>query len=399
MKRPPRGPMKILLVHNHYQCPGGEDVVFAQERRLLESYGHQLITYERSNEEINAYSTLRKLTVPLSAVWAADSRKEILEILRREKPDIVHVHNTFLQISPSIFSACVESGVPVIQTLHNFRLLCPAATFFRDGSVCEDCLQSLWHGVRHRCYRKSLSQTGLAAMMLSFHRRWRTWDAIAGFIVLTRFGQKKFEDAGLSPEKIYVKPNFVLPDPGEKNEGGNFAVYVGRLSDEKGVGTLLEACKDLPPHIPVKIIGDGPLRSALEQQASEKGLTNVRFLGQLSHEDAQRAIKAARILILPSECYENFPMTVIEAFASGTPVICSRLGALQEIVTDEVTGLHFTAGDGRNLAQKIIRMWDHPRKARAMGKEARAEFERRYTAEKNYLRLMDIYNQALSSFA
>ncbi len=389
--------MKILLVHNHYQQPGGEDVVFAQERQLLRSHGHQVVTYQRSNIEIESYSIFQKLTVPKRAVWSADSRTDIFELIRREKPALVHIHNTFIQISPSILSACQELGVPVVQTLHNFRLLCPAATFFRNGTVCEECLQSLWSSVRHGCYRESKTETAMAALMLAIHRRWHTWDNITSFITLTPFSKRKFATAGFPSDKLFVKPNFVFPDPGEKTNPGESAVYVGRLSPEKGVGTLLRACRRLPTHVSMQIIGDGPLRASLERQASQDGLLNVTFRGRLSRAEAQAAIKNARCVILPSECYENFPMAVVEAFACGTPVICSRLGAMQEIVKHGVTGLQFAAGDADDLARQVEWMWEHPREACAMGKTARREFEQNYTADANYVTLMDIYNKAISS--
>ena len=385
--------MKILLIHNHYQEPGGEDVVFAQERQLLQSHGHEVVTYQRSNSEIGGYSPARWLGIPKRAVWAEDSRQDVLRLIQREKPAIVHVHNTFIQISPSIFSACQEAGVPVIQTLHNFRLLCPAATFFRHGKVCEECLESLWNSVSHGCYRDSKPETAIAALMLAIHRRWRTWDDITGFITLTRFAQKKFANAGFPENKIHVKPNFISPDPGEKTGDNGFAVYVGRLAQEKGLKTLLHACRQLPTHVSLHIFGDGPLRSLLERQANHEGLMNVTFRGRVSRAEAQCAIKQARCVVLPSECYENFPMVVVEAFACGTPVICSRLGAMEEIVADNITGLHFTAGDSEDLARKLSWMLARPGDARAMGSTARREFERSYTAESNYATLMRIYQQ------
>ena len=391
--------MKILLVHNHYQQPGGEDVVFAQEKQLLEDHGHQVVTYQRSNSEIEKYSNLRKLTVPKLAVWAEDSRQDILSLIKRERPVIVHVHNTFIQISPSVFSACAEAGVPVVQTLHNFRLLCPAATFFRNGNVCEECLESLWRSVRHGCYRESKSETAMAALMLAIHRRWHTWDSITSFITLTRFAHQKFVDAGFPAERVYVKPNFVFPDPGEKVDEGEFAAYVGRLSPEKGVGTLLEACKHLRHTVPIQIIGDGPLRVSLERRAAQLNLRGVTFRGRLSRAETQLVIKRARCLILPSECYESFPMAVVEAFACGTPVICSRLGAMQEIVIHEVSGLHFIAGNAEDLAQRIDWVWERPCEARAMGRTARKVFEQNYTSESGYHTLMEIYSRSIASFA
>ena len=240
--------MKIILVHNYYQQPGGEDRVYAQERQLLESHGHEVVTYQRSNNELLGYSSFQRLSLPKKVVWAKDSHRQILALLRKERPHVVHVHNTFTQISPSIFAACREADVPVIQTLHNFRLLCPAATFFRNGKICEECRESgLWRGIRHACYRESHGATAMVAMMLTVHRRARTWvDRVNVYIALTQFSRGKFTQGGLPAEKIMVKPNFVSPDPGEKNGIGDGAVFVGRLSPEKGLKTLLQAWRTPP---------------------------------------------------------------------------------------------------------------------------------------------------------
>lgn len=391
--------MKILLIHNRYQQPGGEDVVVAQERQLLQSRGHEVEVYERSNDELLAYSPLHKLAVPKTAVWAEDSRREVLDVIRRLRPAIVHVHNTFMMISPSIYSACRQAGVPVVQTLHNFRFLCPAASFFRNGEVCEECLQSLWHSVAHGCYRGSRPATATAALMLAVHRRERTWDAISSFIALSRFAQQKFVSAGFPETRVHVKPNFVSPDPGKKDDEGDCVVYVGRLSAEKGVETLIEACRYTQSSVPLEIIGDGPLGSKLRRAVLENRLSQVNFRGRLSRMETQELMKRARCVILPSKCYENFPMAAAEAFACGVPVLCSRLGAMQEIVEDRATGLHFKAGNAADLAEKMDWFWAHPGEARAMGRTARRVFERDYTAESNYQSLMTIYRQALETYA
>jgi glycosyltransferase involved in cell wall biosynthesis len=391
--------MKIILVHNHYQLPGGEDRVFSQERQLLESHGHEVVVYQRSNKELLAYSPLQKLSLPKQLVWARDAHRQILALLRQERPHLVHVHNTFVQISPSIFAACREAGIPVVQTLHNFRLLCPAATFFRDGKICEECSESsLWRGVQHACYHQSHGATAAIALMLTVHRKARTWvDGVSLYIALTQFSRGKFTRGGLPAEKIMVKPNFVAPDPGEKNGGGHGAIFVGRLSPEKGIKTLLRAWRQLRTRVPLLIVGDGPMRGELEKMALELRLSQVTFLGQVSHAVAQAAIKNSQMLILPSECYENFPLTIIEAFSCGAPVVCSRLGAMQEIVSDGATGLHFTPGSPEELAERVAWAWDHPRQVKEMGSTARLEYEQKYTAEINYAALMSIYDQALSA--
>lgn len=389
--------MKILLIHNEYQIPGGEDVVFRHERELLSSFGHQVVTYKRTNQEIKRYSRLQRLLLPKHLIWAEDSRQDVASILRKEGPDIVHVHNTFMQTSPSIYAACRKAGVPVVQTLHNFRLLCPAATFFRAGHVCEECVaHSLVRSVRHGCYRGSRLATASVAAMLATHRNLHTWsNNINRFIALTEFARRKFIRGGFPPEKISVKPNFVVPDPGLGMEEGSYALYVGRLSEEKGLRTLLRAWAHFKNSIPLRIVGDGPLRAELESCAVRNSLSSVVFLGRLSRQETQDAIKGALFLILPSECYENFPMTIVEALAAGTPVVCSRLGAMEEIVKHEYTGLHFTPNSSEELAYHVAWAWSQRATMRAMGLNARREYELKYTAEKNHSLLMDIYQKAM----
>jgi len=391
--------MKILLVHNSYQQPGGEDVVFSQERQLLERAGHQVLTYSRSNWEIAGYSALKLVALGGRMMWARDSRREIASLLHRQKPDLVHVHNTFLMVSPSIYSACSEADIPVVQTLHNYRLLCPAATFFRHGGVCEECLEhGLWRGVLHGCYRDSRAETSAVALMLTVHRWLATWSEMVDcFIALSEFSRHKFIQGGIPAEKLAVKPNFVYADPGCRARSGEYALFIGRLSPEKRVITLLAAWQRLQVPIPLRIIGGGPEGESLEAHAKQMGLSDVRFFGQLPRDDVIAALKGARYLVFPSEWYENFPMTIAEAFACGVPVIASRLGAMQEIVEDGRTGLHFKPGDADDLAAKVDWAWTHPREMEEMGREARTEYEAKYTAERNYEMLMKIYAKAIAA--
>jgi glycosyltransferase involved in cell wall biosynthesis len=389
--------VKIILVHNAYQQPGGEDVVFEQECGMLERAGHEVIAYRRSNWDAEAYHRVRLIGLAKRTVWASDSRRDFLELLQREKPDLVHVHNTFVMISPSIYSACSQVGVPVVQTLHNYRLLCLAANFFRDGKVCEECLgHSLWSGVEHACYRQSYSASAVVAVMLTSHRVRQTWQReVASFIALSQFARDKFIEGGLPAEKIFVKPNFVSPDPGTRATARDYALFVGRLSPRKRMETVLAAWKRLPRTIPLHIVGDSSEREDLEAEAAREGLSNVKFRGQLPREQTLEAIKGARFLIFASEWYENFPVTIAESFACSTPVICSRIGAMQEIVTDGANGMHFTPGDSKDLAAKVEWAWTHPEEIRTMGTHARAEYEAKYTAEKNYPQLIEIYKRAL----
>jgi glycosyltransferase involved in cell wall biosynthesis len=393
--------MKILLVHNSYQQPGGEDVVFDQERQLLERTGHQVVTYCRSNSENNGYFALKQLALVERMVWARDSRREIAGLLHRQKLDVVHVHNTFLMVSPSIYWACREADIPVVQTLHNYRLLCPAAIFFRHGHVCEECLEhSLWRGVLHGCYRDSRAETSAVALMLTVHRWLATWSEMVDcFIALSGFSRQKFIEGGIPAEKMAVKPNFVYADPGCRSRSGEYALFIGRLSPKKRVVTLLAAWQCLQARIPLRIIGGGPERESLEAHTLQMGLSDVRFLGQLPRDEVIAALKKAWCLIFPSEWYENFPVTIAEALACGVPVVCSRLGAMEEIVTDGRTGLHFTPGDADDLAAKVEWAWAHPEEMAAMGRAARAEYEAKYTAERNYEMLMEIYTKAIAARA
>jgi glycosyltransferase involved in cell wall biosynthesis len=392
--------LKILLAHNKYQIPGGEEVVLEQERQLLENAGHEVITYCRSNQEIEQFNALERLTLIGRTVWAVDTEREFSQLLTREKPDIVHVHNTFFMLSPSIYGACKAHGVPVVQTLHNFRLMCPSVTFFRDGKVCEECVEhGLWRSVYHGCYRDSRAATASVALMLGVHRFLGTWEkSVTCYIALTDFGRQKFIAGGLPAEKIAVKPNFVHPDPGERTRRGEYGLFVGRLSREKGISTLLQAWERLPRHYALHIIGDGPERDGLEVQARQLGLFAVQFRGRLSRDETLTAMKRARFLVVPSGWYETFGMCIAEAFACGTPVICSRLGAMQELVSDGRTGLHFSCGDPSDLAEKVAWAWSHPNEMDAMGREARAEYEGKYTPERNYPMLMGIYRHALATY-
>jgi glycosyltransferase involved in cell wall biosynthesis len=388
--------MKIVLVHNSYRQGGGEDVVFEQERENLERAGHEVIVYHRSNSEIDDLGALGRLSLVKNSVWSSDSRREFGALLASECPDVVHVHNTFVMISPSIYSACREFGVPVVQTLHNFRLMCPSATFFRNGRICEECVDnSLWSGIRHGCYRDSKAATATVALILASHRSLGTWrDSVRRYIALTDFAREKFIRAGFESAKIVVKPNFVDRDPGPRTGIGDYALYTGRLSPEKGLATLLDAWERLPFPCPLQVIGDGPDRAALEGRVRERNIPGITFRGRLPRADTIAATKGARFIVVPSICYEGFPMVIAEAFACGTPVLCSKLGGMKEIVADRGTGLHCVAGDADDLAEKTSWAWSHPVEVSEMGRSARREYEKQYTAERNYELLMEVYYQA-----
>lgn len=385
--------MKILLVHNRYQIAGGEEVVFEHERQMLERMGNQVLTYCRSNFEADVYTGLSRLSLIKNIAWSDETQRQLGKILRDEKPDIVHVHNTFMMMSPAVFATCREANIPVVQTLHNYRLFCPAANFIRDGKVCEECKDhTLWRGIQHGCFRDSRSATASVALMISTQRQRKAYpDA---FIALSEFARQKFLSGGIPAERVFVKPNFAYPDPGARATDGDFAIFVGRISAEKGLHTLLAAWKQMERRIPLSIIGDGPLLEELSDKASAMKLEEVTFHGRMSHAETTQAIKASRLLLAPSECYENFPMTIVEAFACGVPVIGTSLGSTQEIVQDGHVGLQFAVSSPADLAAKVEWAWSHPQEMWQMGRNARREFETRYTAEKNYPQLMEIYQRA-----
>lgn len=409
--------MKVLLVHNFYQSssPSGEDIVFKNEVELLKKKGIKVITYVRHNDEIKDYGLKDRLFLPLRNIWSRKTYVEIKQLIKRERPDIAHFHNIWYLISPSAYDACKDMGIPVVQTLHNFRIFCANGLLLRDGKVCEDCLPSkatdslvspynptklLVNAVRYGCYRNSRFYTLPVALMEFWHMIRKTWvEKIDAYITLTEFGRRKFVEAGLSGEKIFVKPNF-FPDPPEPNYShNNYAIFLGRLSQEKGINVLLKAVMHLshsthPPFI-IKIVGDGPLRIQLESEIRDKGIQNIELTGRKDFRTAIELLKYSKFMIIPSICYESFPMVIMEAFACGKPVVASNLGAMAELVEDGKTGLLFEAGNPYDLAQKIKWMIEHEEECIQMGKNARKIFEEKYTAERNFKILMDIYNKAL----
>ena len=391
--------MNILIIHNSYQQPGGEDVVVAQETALLERNGHRVSIYKRSNDEIDDLSFGQRLGLITRIVSANDSKLAVRRILRYLKPDIVHVHNTFAMVSPSVYEVCQEEDVPVVQTLHNYRLLCPAATFYRDAGPCEECVtHSLLRSVQYGCYRDSRVTSGAIALMLKTHRSRQTWNRrIDAYIAISSFVRDKFIQAGFPASKISVKPNFVEPDPGERSHSGDYALFLGRLSPEKGLLTLLDAWQRLQSPVPLVIAGDGPMRHRLEAEVARKGLHCVHFAGQLPRDEGYDAMKKAAFLVVPSIWYEPFGLVVAEAFACGTPVLGAFVGAIKEMLDDQVTGLHFAAGDPDALAKKVAWAWGHLPELAAMGKAARQVYESRYTADKNYHLLMNIYDSAINT--
>jgi glycosyltransferase involved in cell wall biosynthesis len=390
--------MKILRVHCHYQQDGGESGVERAERALLADAGHEVVVYERHNDEIAALGLRGKLALAAKTIWAWDTHREISALLARERPDVAHFTNTFPLISPSAYDACRAAGVPVVQALHNYRLLCPAATFLRGGRPCEDCSErSLWQSVRHACYRDSRAATAVVATMLAAHRRRGTWrERVDAYVALTEFARRRFAAGGLPEERIFVKPNFAA-DPGPRPEGGDYALFVGRLAPEKGLATLLRAWSQLGVRVPLSVVGEGPEGPWLQQELRRRGLANVRLEGHQPRARVVELMQRARFLVFPSQWYEGFPLVLAEAFACGTPVLATRLGAMAEMVEHGRTGLHVAPGDAGDLAARVLWAWRNEKRMQDMGRSARAEYEARYTPRHSLDRLLEIYGRTLSA--
>jgi glycosyltransferase involved in cell wall biosynthesis len=385
--------MKILSVHNSYQSPGGEDQVFAQEADLLQSHRHEVLRYHTSNDQLKGQNPLRAFS---NTVWNQQKFRDLVSLLRQERPDLVHVHNTFAAISPAVYYAARREGIPVVQTLHNYRMLCPAGTLFRDGQVCEACVGKKlpWPGLVHGCYRDSRLATAAGGAMLATHNYMHTWSkTVSAYIALSDFSRNKFIQAGFPAEKIHVKPNFLVNDPGVGDGRGNYAFFIGRLTQEKGINTLLEAWREIGKKFPLQIAGDGPL--ATEVERASRSIEGVTWLKWLSREEVWRRMKDASVLISPSTWYEPFGLNLIEAFATGLPVIASNLGSMSTMIAHERTGLHFLPGNAKSLVGALQWWMAHPDEAKLMRANARLEYETKYTAEKNYAQMIDIYGRAL----
>ncbi len=381
--------MRILIAHNAYQLAGGEDAVVDAESALLRGHGHEVEIYRRHNDELKI---MRSTVAAASAIWSRRSASEVARRCDVLRPHVIHVHNTFPLISPSILWTAERRGIPVVQTLHNFRLLCPQAMFLRDGKVCEDCLGRLpWRAVARRCYRASGPQSAVAASALAIHRALGTYrERVTRYIAVSQFCRDKFVEGGLPTERIRVKPHFVRSSRRPVWEGRHGGMFVGRLSSEKGLGVLIDAVGELGGSS-IRVVGRGPL------EPSVRAAFRDEYLGARSREQVLDMLGTARFLVAPSTSYETFGLAPVEAFACGTPVIASRHGAFAELVEQGVSGLLFTPGDAGDLAAKIAWAERHPEEMLRMGQAARLEYEAKYTPERNHELLVRIYEDAISA--
>ena len=383
----------ILIVHNYYQIPGGEDTVVANEKKLLEENGHEVFLYTRHNLELKEFHKLQKLLLPVSTVFNFQTYREVKKLIKEKNIDVLHVHNTLNLVSPSVYYAGFSSKIPVVQTVHNFRLLCPGATFFRDGHVCEDCLKKgLACAVKHKCYRGSMIQTLACVISAVIHRNIGTYKKIH-FICLTEFNKEKLLHLRQIQENhIFIKPNFV-PDTGKNiicEERKNQMIYVGRLEEIKGVDVLLEAWKILGNDAPELIMcGTGPMEEWCRNYVREHHLTKVKIAGFVKNEIVREMIGQSRALVLPTQVYEGFPMTILEAMSVGTPVIGSKLGNVGTLIKDSVNGIRFEAKSPEELAEVV-------KTFKADYNCVSEYYQKNYSREANYRKLKEIYDTAIS---
>jgi glycosyltransferase involved in cell wall biosynthesis len=387
--------MKIAILHNRYKLSGGEDGVVRAEHALLAAQGHEVNVLEVSNDRI--VGIWDKLSTAIGCIYSHQSKQRVSAWLAELSPDVVHVHNFFPLLSPSIYDACRAAHIPVVQTLHNYRLVCPKAIPFRNDRICEDCfdLPIPWPGVLHGCYRGSRFQTAAVTAMLGVHRLAGTWQhRVDAYIALSEFQKQVFVRSGIPEDCLFVKPNFVFPSkPPAELARGDFALFVGRLSEEKGLAVLLDAYLQHGLTMPLKVVGDGPLRQTLEAKAAS--LPHVTFVGRQDAQTVARMMQQAKFLVFPSIWYEGFPLTIVEAYANKLPVIAPNLGSMSEIIGDRVTGLHFESGNPTDLASKIQWAIAHPDALTQMGETAYNTYQNCYTPEANYRQLLDIYKSAI----
>ncbi len=385
---------KILVVHNYYKIPGGEDTVVKNEIELLKENGHEVILYSRHNDEIDKKNIFKKIILPLESIFSIRTYKDIKNIIKREKIDVVHVHNTLQLISPSVYYAAVNSKVPVLQTVHNFRLLCPAGTLYRENRVCEDCIEKgLSCAIKNRCYRGSLMQSIVMTLNIKFHRIIGTYKKINGYIALTDFNKQKLK-VSLDEQKIFIKPNFVNQDNIKKEveiEKRDGFLYVGRIDKLKGIQVLLKAWKDIKDE-KLYIVGTGPYEEDAKKYVDNNSMNNVVFLGFKNKKDVMDIIEKSKALIIPSQWYEGFPMTIVESFHQGTPVIGSDIGNIPLVVNHQYNGLIFQPSSSEDLRAKVNELKDKEL-LKKLAINARKDYEEKYSDSPNYKRLKEIYDE------
>ncbi len=392
--------LRVLVVHNRYRSeqPSGEDRVVDQETSLLADAGHQVSTFERRSDDIATMSLLAKAAVPFRVPWNPAVRSELAARLRADRPDVVHIHNTFPLLSPAVVAACADVGVPAVATLHNYTMVCPPGTLYRDGRVCTDCVGALsLPAVRHGCYRGSRAATvPLAVNMMVNRRRW--WSGVERFFCISGAQRNMLVQAGMPAQRLSVKHNFVV-DAGERRSGtGKYLLYLGRLNDEKGVRLLMSAW-DLAgacdgAQLPLVLAGAGPLDGELARWA--QGRQDVQHLGLLSRAGCAELIAGAAAVVAPSVWLETFGLVVVEAMAAGVPAVAAAHGAFVELIDDGVTGLLHRPGDAGSLTECLGRVVATAETNRTMGEAARRRYEQDFTPAAGLERLVAGYQAAIA---
>lgn len=386
--------MKILQVHNAYQHISGEEFVVAAEQDILKDYNHDVQQWFIQNTGLDNVNFAVKANIALQSIWSGQSYRQMTKKLKEFQPDVVHVHNTIPLISPSVYAACSDAGIPVVHTLHNYKLICPGAYLYRQGKICEDCVGKTvaYPSVVNGCYRGSSAQTAVTAAGLTFNHLRKTYqNNIDIYITLTQFARHKFIEAGIAAEKIAVKPNFVSSKIQVGEHQGGYALYVGKLVQYKGIETLLKAWHSLNEKIPLKIVGKGPLEILLKSNLPQ----GVEYLGSAPRDKVIHLMQNASVLIFPSEWYEPFGMVAAEAFATGLPVIGSRIGGIPEIVKEGYSGWNFNPEDAQDLAHTVKLAFSNTAELQRRGVMARQQYEDCYSPDKNYQMLMNIYETAI----
>jgi glycosyltransferase involved in cell wall biosynthesis len=383
--------VRVLILHNRYRHPGGEDAAAHREAAMLRDHGVDVMEHEVDNEA--AFGGVALLA---QSAWSRDSHRSIGALCKQFRPDVVHVHNFWMHLTPSVHAAAHQAGAATVQTLHNYRLVCASALLLRKGEICEDCIDSTpLLGVVRRCYRNSWVASAAVVTMTLHNRRRGTWNRdVDAFITPSESARSKLLRMDLPADRVFVKPNFT-EDPGASGvlpSASRRVVFAGRLSREKGVHLLIEAWAGIQG-AELIIAGDGPERGALEQQA--RAMDSVVFLGNLSPSQLTDAMRQSRGIVAPSICLETFGATIVEAFACGRPAIVSDLGSPAELVSAGWNGWKFPPSDTAELSRTLQAMLHDDALADEFGRNARADYLARYTPQANFQMLNRIYDFAI----